>query len=138
MAFIEPQAKPLSRSRPSTDSRSGKPVLHSLLGTRLCLHQCLLLIFSVSGPVCALLLRRSPRISLRLILLPPPATRVLMISCIGQLYGPWRTALNVIYLYLCFHFGFSLPWLCLVGQCRSLRDLLLLLSIMVCNESVRV
>ena len=138
MAFTDPQAEAPNRSRPSVLSRGGEPALHSRRGTRQCLHQRILLIFSVSGHVCAFLLRRSPRISLRLTLLPPPATKVLMISCIGQLYGPWRTALNVIYLYLCFHFGFSLPWLCLVGQCRSLCDLLLLLSIMVCNESVRV
>ena len=126
------------KTRPSIHSRSGEPALHSLMRTRQCLHQCLLLICSVSGHDCALLLRRSPRISLRLILLPPPTARVLTISCIRQLYGPWRTDLNAIYLYLCFHFGFSLPWLCLAGQCRSLHDLLLLLSVMVCNESIRV
>ena len=135
-AIIGPQAEAPSRPRPNVHSRGVEPAHHSRRRTSQCLHQRMFLIFSVSGHVCALLLRRYPRISLRLILLPPPAARVLMISCTGRLCGLWRTDLNAIYLFFCFLFGFYLP--CLVGQRRSLHDLLLLLYILVCNESVRV
>ena len=136
MVTIDLQADLPSSPKPKALSRGVGPDHHSRRRSNQCLHQHMLLIFSVLGHVCALHQRRFPRKTLRLILLPQPAARVLMISRIGRLDGPWHTNINAIYLLLCFMLGFYPN--CLVCQCRSLRDLLLLLSVMVCNESIRV
>ena len=58
-----------------------------------------------------------------------------MISYFMQGSGLWRT---VIAIYLSFYVWNYAMLVCFVGQCRSLRGLLFMLLLLVCNESDKV